>query len=363
MNSKLEALKYGLALWRAPKLGAAKYAILKQRYPELSELFTLRAAQRAKCGIQEPLLSYLAKPDWSGVERDLQWLEGENCSVVQLDDADYPLLLKEITSPPPLLFVKGQLSHLNSLHLAMVGSRKPTPAGAEIAYEFAKRLASMGFTICSGLALGIDAASHEGALAANQATIAVLGTGIDKVYPRQHHALTQRIVEQGALLSFFPTGVHPAAAHFPRRNRVISGLSVGTLVVEATQRSGSLITAQQALEQGREVLAIPGSIRNPQSLGCHHLIQQGAKLVGRVEDVLEEFEHLLASTQSSSKTTKSKEKVLREDLIHQIGYEITSIEALIAHTGLPFGAIMTKLLDLEIAKQIQAVPGGYIRTK
>ena len=356
-------LPYQLALWRAPGVGAATFRKLQKAFPRLADLFNASRCDWEALGIKANLIDYLSKPDWQGAEKDIKWSENPSCSIITLNDPAYPVLLKNILLPPPLLFVKGHAKYLNYLQLAMVGSRKPTPAGVQIAYEFAKRLANIGFCITSGMALGIDAASHQGALSVHQPTIAVLGTGIDKVYPRQHQALAHQIVEHGAMVSIFPTNVGPDASHFPRRNRLISGMSVGTLVVEATQRSGSLITARHAVDQGREVFAIPGAIRNPQSDGCHALIQQGAKLVTKLEDILIELTHWDIALKTQDHMSQTQSNSSKSKLIYQIGYEITSIETLIARTGLSFSAIMSKLLSLEMAGEIQAVSGGYIRVK
>ena len=226
---------------------------------------------------------------------DLRWLEADNHHLILFGDSAYPTLLAEITNPPPLLFVRGDKSLLTHPQLAMVGSRNPTRGGLENARAFASHLAAAGLGIISGLAMGIDGASHEGALEANGLTIAVAATGLDQVYPARHRRLADRIADNGAIISEFPIGTRPQAEHFPRRNRIISGMSMGTLVVEAAQRSGSLITARNAGEQGREIFAIPGSIHNPLARGCHHLIRQGAKLVETAEDILEELGPLLAS--------------------------------------------------------------------
>ena len=356
-----EQLRAWLGLWRAPKIGPMAFYQILQRFPDLCQFFNAYRSQSERPKCSESLHKYLQQPDWAGVDRDLAWLQGEDCHILSIFDSSYPKMLRNSPSPPPLLFVRGNKSCLRHWQLAMVGSRKPTPSGLELAFDFAKQLSRCGLIIVSGLALGIDTASHRGALAEQANTVAVLGTGIDKVYPRLNYALAHQIAEQGALVSEFPTGVPPDARHFPRRNRIIAGLSVGTLVVEATIRSGSLITARCAMEAGREVLAIPGSVNNTQSRGCHHLIQQGAKLVMEVADVMVELpEHV---SQSMKKCKKDIQIISEEGFLQQIGYEITSIDTLISRTGLSFAAIMTKLLSLELSQRIQSLPGGYIRVK
>jgi DNA processing protein len=262
--------------------------------------------------------------------------------------------------------VLGDLSALHPPQLAMVGSRSPTATGRETATAFAEFFSRAGITITSGLALGIDAASHEGALRAKGLTVAVCGTGLDTIYPRRNGALAKRISERGALVSEFPPRTRPFAAHFPQRNRIISGLSFGTLVVEAAHHSGSLITAQHALDQGREVFAIPGSIHNPLSRGCHKLIRDGAKLVESAEDVLSEVlnflqPQLLAVGESGraglGETPPSLDKEY-EILLDALGFEPASIDVLVARTGLPSESVASMLLILELQGRIEPHAGG-----
>jgi DNA processing protein len=228
------------------------------------------------------------------------WAAGEGCHLIFLSDADYPLALGESAAPPPVLLGRGQRALLQGALLAMVGSRSASPQGLINAHEFAKELSLKGYTIVSGLASGIDAAAHEGALLGQGSTIAVVGTGIDRIYPASNKALALKIAAIGLVLSEFPLGTGPIAHHFPRRNRVIAGLSRACLVVEASVESGSLITARLAAESGREVFAIPGSIHNSQARGCHRLIKEGAKLVESVVDILEELPPTLVLTQASA---------------------------------------------------------------
>jgi DNA processing protein len=298
------------------------------------------------------------------------WLQNdpEHRAIVTLGDADYPAPLLQTADPPCLLYAMGrtdQLQHLQPMRcLAIVGSRNPTPQGRLNAQAFASNLAQAGLTIVSGLALGVDGAAHEGALEASPAgqllaTIAVVGTGLDRVYPKQHLGLAHQIAQQGLLLSEYPLGSSPRAEHFPRRNRIISGLSQGTLVVEAALESGSLITARQALEQGREVFAIPGSIHSPQSKGCHSLIRQGAKLVESAQDVLEELRlpdpfaqvPLALDTPTSSET----------GLLALLGHDPVSLDTLQARSGLPTADLQAELLDLELAGQVERLPGGLFQ--
>jgi DNA processing protein len=272
-------------------------------------------------------------------------------------------MLREIHAPPPVLYACGNLEALTTKPmLAMVGSRKPTPVGAETAFHFAKTLSTHGITIVSGLALGIDGAAHRGCLAANGTTIAVLGSGLNHIYPRQHQTLAQQIADRGLIISEFARESSPIAGHFPRRNRIISGLASSVLVVEAAIKSGSLITARYALEQNRDVLAIPGSIHNPQTAGCHHLLKQGAKLVSQITDVLEELTLDPAVTSHSS--TARHASLLADDqqtLVACIGFETTSIAQIFERCHLDLEQLMCRLAELELLGIIRAIPGGYTR--
>ena len=286
-------------------------------------------------------------------------------AIVTLGDNDYPAALLDTADPPLLLYAIGQIGHLRQLQaqhaIALVGSRNPTPQGSLNAREFARSMASCGLTVVSGLALGIDGAAHEGALqgaAPGQlATIAVVGTGLDRVYPKQHLALAHRIAAQGLILSEYPLGTPPLNANFPKRNRLIAGLSQATLVVEAALQSGSLITAKQALEQGRDVFAIPGSIHSPQSKGCHALIKQGAKLVESAQDVLEELRWPEVPIPSSD-TANPKAEAVEKGLLAQIGHDPIGLDALQARCGLETADLQAQLLELELAGQIARLPGG-----
>ena len=306
--------------------------------------------------------------DWLGVERDLLWLnKNHDAQIITLHDDNYPSLLKNIGRPPPLLYVAGDSSCLAAPQIAMVGSRNPSTAGLQQAGYFAKHFAELGFIVNSGLAVGIDAACHNGALNTTTGkTIAVLAQGLDSIYPRKHEQLAARIKDRGCLVSEFPIGTQPLANHFPGRNRIISGLSVGVLVVEAALSSGSLITARYAAEQGREVFAIPGSIHNPKVKGCHQLIRQGAKLVESAEDVLEEIVSLLNCVIRDKNATLNNQQAanLSEQqgrLLRSIDYEPTCVDSIVGRTGLAAGAVSAILLELELDGFIAAVPGGYAR--
>jgi DNA processing protein len=303
-----------------------------------------------------------------------QWLHaspepGIARALITLGDADYPAALLEIPDPPLMLYALGQIDALRQLDIgqtvAMVGSRNPTPQGQINAREFARSLATSGLTVVSGLALGVDGAAHEGALlgASGSAlpTIAVVGTGLDRVYPRQHRDLAHQIAKRGLILSEYPLGTPPLAPNFPRRNRLISGLSQATLVVEAALQSGSLITAKQALEQGRDVMAIPGSIHATQSKGCHLLIKQGAKLVESAQDVLEELRWPDPFVQVPLALSPASETPPDNDLLAALGHDPVSLDALQARCGWPTADLQAQLLELELMGQVGRLPGGLFQ--
>jgi DNA processing protein len=309
----------------------------------------------------------------------LAWLDAEPLArrVLTLGDLLFPQLLLQTEDPPPLLYAQGraQVWSDNLLNasinrcLAVVGSRNPSPQGLVNARQFAQALAEAGLTIVSGLALGVDGAAHEGALAGagpdGLATIAVVGTGLDRVYPRQHRALAHQIAERGVLLSEFALGTTPLAAHFPQRNRIISGLSRGTLVVEAALQSGSLITAQLASEQGREVFAIPGSIHASQSRGCHALIKQGAKLVECAQDVLEElnWESPVDWAPQDAVPAQAPGEAAPDvsPLLQALGHDPSGLDDLQARTGLPTPDLLAQLMTLELQGQVARLPGGLFQ--
>lgn len=304
-----------------------------------------------------------------------QWLHHSSPdfahALITLGDPRYPESLLHTADPPLMLYVIGPARWLHSAaplvdwqrSLAIVGSRNPTPQGADHAFQFSKHLAGQGWSVVSGLALGIDGAAHEGALAANHPalpTVAVIGTGVDRVYPRSHKQLAHRIAQQGLVISEFPLGTPPIPSNFPKRNRIISGLTRGTLVVEAALASGSLITARTASEQGREVFAIPGSIHSPQARGCHALIRQGAKLVERAQDILEEFSDYTATPTDGVAPAASQPE---HPLLQAMGYDPVHVESLCARTGWSTADLQAQLLELELERQVARLPGGlYQRT-
>ena len=351
---------------RAPGFSADELARVAAASPDLALLDLPERGALADLGLTTGVAAWLMAPDEARVEADLRWLEATGCTLLPATAPDYPALLRLSPDAPAVLYVRGNAAALAEPQLAMVGSRNPTAGGRSTARDFAGFFASVGLSITSGLALGIDAACHEGALAAGGFTIAVLGHGLDEIYPRENQSLAARISSQGALVSEFPPGTPPLPLHFPRRNRIIAGLAHGTLVVEAARESGSLITARLAGVAGRDVFAIPGSIHNPLARGCHQLIRQGAKLVERAEDVLEELEislksQLLAAPSDTPSTNRVRAGALDKEykiLLDALAFEPASVDSLIERTGMNSEAIASMLLILELDGHVAPHPGG-----
>jgi DNA processing protein len=352
-----------LRLSRIPGIGSARLLALLE---DLGSPENILGASRAQ--LQRTIGDYSALLDAFTVpanevrhNADVAWLQQGDCHLVTILDSDYPPLLREISDPPPLLYVRGNPTLLSLPQLAIVGSRNPTPAGNENAKAFARSLVTGGLTITSGFALGIDAAAHAGAIEAGGATIAVVGTGVDRVYPASHHKLAHRVAQTGAIVSEFPLGTPPLRENFPRRNRIISGLSLGALVVEAALRSGSLITARLASEQGREVFAIPGSIHSPLSKGCHQLIRQGAKLVETAQDIIEELGALAGRLRQVGDNEEANQAIKRRSengLLEYLGFDPIDIDTLVELSGLTPEVISSMLLDMELAGDIKSCAGG-----
>ncbi len=299
--------------------------------------------------------------DHNKISGVLKWLEDPANAIITLADSDYPSQLLNIADPPPLLYFKGQRELLRKAALAVVGSRNATPQGLSNAEAFSEATSNAGFCIISGMALGIDTAAHQGGLRGAAASIAIVGTGLDIVYPAKNHLLAHKLAKEGALISEFPLGTPAIGKNFPRRNRIISGMSQGCLVVEAALQSGSLITARQALEQGREVMAIPGSIHSPLSKGCHALIKQGAKLIENTQDILDELNYFpLISNENLDKgkefTTGQSTK--NTVLLKHLGYDAVDINTLCVRSGLTAEVVSAMLLTLELDGQVSSLPGG-----
>jgi DNA processing protein len=357
-----------LVLVRAPGLHSTPLAALLDQVGSAAGVLAAGPRKWRSAGFGDAAAGWLGAPDRSLLEADADWLGQPGRTLIALTSESYPSLLREIPDPPIALFVRGDPALLRSPQLAIVGSRNPTPSGRETSEAFASALAAAGLTITSGFARGIDAAAHRGALAAaGGRTIAVLGCGPDVVYPPDHAGLMEEIAAAGAVVTELPPGAPPKREHFPQRNRLISGLALGTLVVEASERSGSLITARLATEQGREVFAIPGSIHNALARGCHRLIRQGAKLVETSRDVLEELGPLagVASSRADAERASQDDPATAaladpeyDGLLHAMGYDPVSIDTLVRRSGLTTEVVSSMLLILELRGDIQAVPGG-----
>ncbi|MDB2705251.1 DNA-processing protein DprA [Pseudomonadota bacterium] len=359
-SGEQRSLACWLALHRTPGVGPITFSRLLEQFGEPEKVFE---APNTAESISARTRSALFKPDWLQIEKDLQWFEPEDRHIVTLYDSHYPELLKQIPDPPSLLFVQGDVSLLSQWQIALVGSRNPSTSGRDTAYEFSAYLAQGGITISSGLAMGIDAAAHQGALSVGGKTVAVVGTGLDRVYPAMNRELAHEIASTGAIVSEFALGTSPRAENFPRRNRIISGLSLGTLVIEAAVKSGSLITARMAMEQGREVFAIPGSIHNPLARGCHQLIRQGAKLVEKAEDILEELGSLAGVKVMGADQEPEAKEVINEDEDYQVlfeflGYDPIHIDSLIERCGLTADVVSSMLLLLELQGRVESFAGG-----
>lgn len=316
-------------------------------------------------GIRDSHINALQAIPWDVVEQDMAWGACSGQHIITIEDEDYPKLLIETPDPPLVLYVKGSKSALHIEQIAVIGSRRASPIGLQNARRFASELAEAGLAVTSGLAQGVDSASHRGALAVSGVTVAVVGSGLSHCYPPSNRHLMEEIADnQGAVVSEFPLSTRPHAFHFPRRNRIISGLSQGVLVVEAALKSGSLITVKHALEQGREVFAIPGSIHQPLARGCHYLIRQGAKLVETASDILEELPYRGGTLKQKKKRRHLQNNDIPEHcriVFDQIETDATSIDTIILQSRLTPGEVSSILLLLELGGYIQAVTGGYVR--
>ena len=383
MSQTENSLRNWLALTHVPKLGPVRIHSLLEIFDNPTVILNAGRSGWKQAGLSEKMIQHLSAPDWDKVDADLKWAEQENAGIITLDDDRYPVMLKNIPDAPPLLYILGQAEVLKQPQLAIVGSRNPTHAGKDIAHDFAVYLANMGMTITSGMALGIDAAAHQGALdslhtsaGGHGLTVAVMGTGLDRVYPAKNRDLAHKIAEKGVLVSEYAPGTPPLPGNFPRRNRIISGLSMGVLVVEAAVQSGSLITARLAIEQGREVFAVPGSLHHPLAKGCHALIRQGAKLVETAEHIVEElvgFAALFDESGDNKKPSIQKSGQKQEielnsainvddeykQVLKCIDFAPTSVDKVVERSGLTADAVCSMLLVLELQGYVTALSGGY----
>ncbi len=373
MQSSEECLAW-VSLTRAPAVDVAVVARALRVLGTAHDLVHASPAAYQRAGFPSPAGEFLSSEHAAPTARERAWLEHPQHQLVPFTDSRYPALLRSAQRHPLALYVAGNVEVLNDPQLAIVGSRNPTPQGVDTAQGFAEYLAARGVAITSGLAAGIDGAAHRGALLAQGVTLAVLGSGADVIYPHRNRLLAEEIQWQGALLSAFPLGAPPRPEHFPQRNALIAGMSLGTLVVEAARRSGSLITARLAGTLGREVFAIPGSIHNPLSRGCHELIRQGAKLTETAHDILSElnFSAFFAQAETAAEPRVSgiaagsaadnfpasgmdKEHKI---LLDALGFDPADLDVLVVRTGFKPDAVSSMMLILELEGHVQAAPGG-----
>lgn len=373
-------IHYWLALKLVPRLASQKKLALVKMFG-LQTLFKVPSPLNSSHGLSAKQISAFYQPNWQKVAQIIEASNHCESEIISYNHELYPKPLKQIYDPPLVLFTKGNTHLLNEVQLGIVGSRNATVSGREQARLFARDLVERNLVVTSGLALGIDAAAHKGALQYNASTIAVVATGLDSVYPARHKLLVNQILaQQGLLISEFFPGTPARAGHFPKRNRIISGMSQGVLVVEATIKSGSLITARCALEQNREVFAVPNSIHNEQAKGCHWLIKQGAKLVESCADIVEELNldeisslHLKQERQEqlNSQLIQNKEEdkinpqkdLCNDALLASVGFEVTPVDRVVSRSKLPIEEVLTRLTVLELSGLVSAVPGGYLRVK
>ena len=366
----IEEIRAWLVLLRAPGVGAAGLRALLGRAGSATALLERREWLRERSG-REETRRWLEQPDMARIDTDLAWLAEPGHRLLRCTDADFPPQLEQVDHPPAALFVDGDAGALLRAQVAVVGARGASPQGLEDARRFAGHLAASGLVVTSGLADGIDGAAHAAALDAGGSTIAVLGTGVDVAYPRKHASLAARVAAGGALVSEFPLGTGARAEHFPQRNRIISGLALGTLVVEAGLRSGSLITARLAAEQGREVHVLPGSIHSPLKHGCHRLIRDGARLVEHPGEVIESLApaaralgaELAARLDTTLEKGQDSPDTRTDDpeyraLFAALGNDAASLDQLAARSGLGAAALSSMLLLLELEGEVASLPGG-----
>lgn len=356
-----------LTLYKAPGISSAKFFSLVEAFGSPGAVLSAPRSVLEQQGLKPRSLDAIGQANTSLADNDLQWAKGPEHHIICFDDAAYPPRLRDIENPPPMLFVWGDPDFLSLHQLAIVGSRNPSASGRRCAEDFAKYLSQAGITVTSGLAHGIDGASHKGALQGIAGTVAVVAHGLDIIYPKVHFELAKKIAENGAVVSEWPLGTAPHRGLFPLRNRIISGLSLGVLVVEAARNSGSLITARYAISQNREVFAIPGSIHNPLTRGCHQLIRQGAKLVETGSDIIEELQLLenpAASGDTRAQTPQSEAETLDADYMHLLNcvdFEPASVDTLIERSGLPAANVASMLLILELQDLVVSNKGMYCR--
>jgi DNA processing protein len=363
----LTSVHYWLAVKLIPRLSIPRKLVLVDKFG-LEVLFDA-STDLSLSGLTKAQLAAIKQPNWQKINNIIADSIRCHSHIIHYGSSEYPELLKKIYDPPLILFCLGNIDLLSLPKIAIVGSRNASVSGREIAHNLAGQLAQH-FAVTSGLALGIDAYAHQGALQVGGFTVAVVATGLDITYPARHKTLQKDILQKhGLIISEFLPGVTPNSGHFPKRNRLISGLSLGVLVVEASLKSGSLITARCALEQDREVFAVPSSIYNQQAKGCHWLIKQGAKLVEELADIVEELQELpldalnLSGDEAKDNPAEKSDKqdLCNDSMLASVGYEITPVDLVVSRSKLPIDVVLTRLTVLELKGLVSAVPGGYLK--
>jgi DNA processing protein len=358
VTKQLERWRHWLALRLVRGVGNVTYRELLERFQSPEVILKTPVPALIDAGIHAAVAQAIAAFDqWKVVEIELQKLTQANTHLVTCSDDSYPVNLTHLHDPPPFLYVRGDVLPADRFAIAVVGSRSASTYGRTVARALARELAEKGVTVVSGLARGVDAEAHRATIAAGGRTLAVLGSGVDVIYPSEHRGLAQEVTTHGALLSEFSLGTKPDAMHFPYRNRVISGLALGTVVVEANEKSGSLITARCALEQNREVFAVPGNVTSDRSRGPHRLIKEGAKLVEGVEDILSEIAPALVSTPSPSPTPSIDLDLYEQQLVALFGDDPVHVDVLISKSGLGAPRVLEILLGLELKGGVMQLPG------
>ncbi|MGN6716521.1 MAG: DNA-processing protein DprA [Candidatus Binatia bacterium] len=359
-----------LALGRIRGVGGVSFKKITARFADPAAVFRASAAELAEIeGLHRELIHSIANfNDWAEIDKEIQRARAAGIKMIPFSDAAYPASLRAIADPPPLLYVKGELRDNDSKAVAIVGSRSASDYGRRIARDLARGLVSFGLTVVSGMARGIDGMAHESALQAGGRTLAVLGSGVDRAYPPEHETLYRRISESGAVISELPMGARPIAFNFPARNRLISGLSLGVVVVEATEKSGSLITASLAAEQGREVFAVPGEAGASRSRGSHRLIRQGAKLVESVDDIIEEIAPQLSRRNgddgpASARSLPENSGPATRQIFALLKETSLQVDQVIEQSGLPASQVLQVLLDLELQGFVCQTPGKIYRAE
>ena len=365
-----------LIVSQTPGIGSVKFHRLLKQIGQPKDILKATTQELSAAGLNADAIRFLRNPPPAKISSNLNWLKAPNHTIRTLRCQQYPKEIKELRDAPPLLYIKGDESLLKEPQIAVVGTRKPTPSGQANAKKFSQEIVRAGILINSGMASGIDTVAHETALASGSTTVAVIATGPDKIYPAKNKPLAENIAAHGVLVSEFPVGTTPIRANFPLRNRLISALSLGVVVIEAGIQSGALITARLAVEQGKDVFAVPGSIHNPKAQGCHHLIQQGAKLVQKTEEILLELQpqleqHLRSKEKSEdsnddrnkSEHNRTKLSDTHKEILEAMGYDPVDIDTLAARCGLSVQTVSVALLTLELENYVGEDNGVYVRIR